>query len=41
MRNQVPEVVSTRVGVRAASPPPQADLWVGVFDTLRRGYSPF
>jgi hypothetical protein len=39
MRNQVAEVDSTRVGVSAASPSPQADLWVGVFDTMRRGYA--
>lgn len=40
MRNQIAEVGSTRVNEPAPLPPPQADLWVGVFDTLRRGYSP-
>jgi hypothetical protein len=40
MRNQVAEVDSTRVGVPVSEPPPRADLWVGVFDTMRRGYAP-
>lgn len=40
MRNQVAELVSTRVGVPVSAPSPRADLWVGVFDTMRRGYAP-
>jgi hypothetical protein len=40
MRNQVAELASTRVGVPVSSPSPRADLWVGVFDTMRGGYSP-
>ncbi|MEY2934131.1 MAG: hypothetical protein RL033_4880 [Pseudomonadota bacterium] len=40
LRNQVAEVDSTRVDVLAAAPFPEAALWVGVFDTMRRGYSP-
>lgn len=40
LRNQVAELDSTRVDVLAAAPSPEADLWVGVFDTMRRGYSP-
>lgn len=40
MRNQIAEASSTRLNEPVSFPPPEADLWVGVFDTLRRGYSP-
>ncbi len=40
MRNQVAELNTTRVGLPVSSPPPRADLWVGVFDTMRGGYAP-
>lgn len=41
MRNQVAELSSMRVNQPVVLPSsPRADLWVGVFDTLRRGYSP-
>jgi hypothetical protein len=38
IRNQVAELDSMRSGVDFASPPPESgDLWVGVFDAMRRG----
>jgi hypothetical protein len=40
IRNQVSELRTMRAGVDFASAPPtSADLWVGVFDTVRRGVS--
>lgn len=40
MRGQVAELNTTRPDVTIPAPPPRADLWVGVFDTMRRGYDP-
>ena len=40
MRGQVAELNTTRPDVTIPAPSPRADLWVGVFDTMRRGYDP-
>jgi len=40
MRGQVAELNTTRPDVNVPAPSPRADLWVGVFDTIRRGYDP-
>jgi hypothetical protein len=40
MRGQVAELDTTRPNVNVPAPSPLADLWVGVFDTMRRGYDP-
>jgi hypothetical protein len=40
MRGQVAELNTTRPDVNVPAPSPRADLWVGVFDTMRRGYDP-
>ena len=41
MRNQIAELNTMRLEQPVVLPSsPRADLWVGVFDTLRRGYSP-
>ncbi len=40
IRGQVGELVSMRESVNWPAPVPSADLWVGVFDTVRRGYPP-
>jgi hypothetical protein len=40
IRGQVGELVTTRQSVDIPAPVTNPDLWVGVFDTVRRGYSP-
>lgn len=40
MRNQVAELAGMRQDTNLPAPSPAADLWVGVFDTMRRGYDP-
>ena len=40
MRNQVAELTGMRQDTSRPAPSPTADLWVGVFDTMRRGYEP-
>jgi hypothetical protein len=40
IRGQVGELVTMRQSVNWPAPVTNADLWVGVFDTVRRGYSP-
>ncbi|HKO47925.1 MAG TPA: hypothetical protein VJV79_09390 [Polyangiaceae bacterium] len=40
IRGQVAELVTMRQSVNWPAPPTNADLWVGVFATVRRGYSP-
>jgi hypothetical protein len=40
IRGQVAELSSMRADVSVPAPAERADLWVGVFDTIRRGYDP-
>jgi len=40
IRGQVGELVTTRESSNLTAPVTNPDLWVGVFDTVRRGYSP-
>lgn len=40
MRGQVAELNTTRPDVNVPAPSTRADLWVGVFDTIRHGYDP-